>query len=154
MLWARDYTWWCKSQIVPKIQKIVCQCTIIINSTLFLNRISRWPSSSEGVIPAVAVVVEAADVVAGFGAEAVLQAGAGVSCKAGQGAEGVVFVVGKCGSCGGEVFADVAIAIVGGEVIGVAAADPTGGKKSANSPRSLHAATKVESPEKGIMKDE
>jgi hypothetical protein len=53
--------------------------------------------------------------VSGFGAEAVGEEVGGVGVDDGV-AEGVVFEVGGEGAGGGEVFADVAVAVIGGIV--------------------------------------
>ena len=54
--------------------------------------------------------------VSGFGAEAVVEEVARVGVDDGV-AEGVVFEVGDDGAGGGEVFADIAVAVVSGEIV-------------------------------------
>ena len=103
------------------------------------------------MIVAVSVVVEAGVNVAGFGAEAVLEAGAGAAGAAGKGAEGIVFVVHRGSAIRSEVFADVTISIISGEVVGVAAADPASGEQSTYATCALHAAADVKAPREGIL---
>lgn len=70
-----------------------------------------------------------------------MKAGGGAAGQAGEGAEGVVLVVGGDGAGGGEVFGDVAVAIVGGEVVRLAGiAYPTVGEEASHAARALHGA--------------
>ena len=77
-------------------------------------------------------------------------AGAGAAGAAGERAEGVILVVHRDRAAGGEVFADVAVAIIGGEVVGVAAADPAGGEQAADAARALHGAAEIKPPGEGV----
>ena len=103
------------------------------------------------MVVAVSVVVKTSVDVAGFGAEAVLKASAAAAGAAGKGAEGIVFVVHRGSAIRSEVFADVTISIISGEVVGVTAADPAGGEKSAYSTCVLHAAANVKAPSEGVL---
>ena len=89
---------------------------IQVYTTCFLNQILRWPPPGHRIIIPITVVVEAGFGVSGCGAEAVGELIAAVCITDGV-TEGVVFEVGGDGAGGGEVFADVAVAVVGGEIV-------------------------------------
>jgi hypothetical protein len=78
----------------------------------FLNRIPGWPAAGHRVVVAVTVIVESGFRIQRLGAEAVGEEVAGVGVDDGV-SERVVFEVGGDSAVGGEVFAHVAVAVVG-----------------------------------------